>query len=83
MYIIFRLIGSINAETIPRFDMRDKDGIIFDPIAPRAGEKLTATCTLVGMASDDKRHVNILIYLIEKISLLRLLNIIEKLFQSE
>lgn len=48
----------INAETLPRFDMRDKDGIIFDPIAPRAGERLVATCTLVGLTPNDKRHVS-------------------------
>ncbi len=42
---------------MPRFDMRDKDGIIFDPIAPRAGERLTAKCTLVGLTPNDKRHV--------------------------
>lgn len=48
----------INAETIPRFDMRDKDGIMFDPIAPRAGERLVATCTLVALAPTDKRHVS-------------------------
>lgn len=43
---------------MPRFDMRDKDGIIFDPIAPRAGEKLVAKCTLVGLTPNDKRHVS-------------------------
>ena len=37
--------------------MRDKDGIIFDPIAPRAGERLVAKCTLVGLTPSDKRHV--------------------------
>jgi len=42
---------------MPRFDMRDKDGIIFDPIAPRAGERLAAKCTLVGLTPNDKRHV--------------------------
>lgn len=44
---------------MPRFDMRDKDGIIFDPIAPRAGERLAAKCTLVGLTPNDKRHVRI------------------------
>jgi hypothetical protein len=52
------LISLINAETMPRFDMRDKDGIIFDPIAPRAGERLSAKCTLVGLTPNDKRHVS-------------------------
>lgn len=51
------LFSAINAETMPRFDMRDKDGIIFDPIAPRAGERLVAKCTLVGLTPSDKRHV--------------------------
>jgi hypothetical protein len=37
--------------------MRDKDGIIFDPIAPRAGERLIAKCTLVGLTDTDKRSV--------------------------
>ncbi len=45
---------------MPRFDMRDKDGIIFDPIAPRAGERLVAKCTLVGLTPNDKRHVGVL-----------------------
>jgi hypothetical protein len=58
VYLICISISSINSETIPRFDMRDKDGIIFDPIAPRAGEKFTAKCTLVGLTSNDKRHVS-------------------------
>lgn len=39
--------------------MRDKDGIIFDPIAPRAGERLIARCTLVGLTDTDKRSVRI------------------------
>ena len=51
-------MSSVYAETMPRFDMTDKDGIIFDPIAPKAGEKLTAKCTLVGLTSNDKRHVS-------------------------
>ncbi|CAF0968482.1 unnamed protein product [Rotaria magnacalcarata] len=57
VYIICLSIPLINTETIPRFDMRDKDGIIFDPIAPRAGERLIATCTLVGLTPNDKHHV--------------------------
>lgn len=48
----------IDARTNPRFDMRDKDGIIFDPIAPRAGERLIAKCTLVGLTDTDKRSVS-------------------------
>jgi hypothetical protein len=40
--------------------MRDKDGIIFDPLAPRAGERLIAKCTLVGLTDTDKRSVSIL-----------------------
>lgn len=55
----FSLVISINARTNPRFDMRDKDGIIFDPIAPRAGERLIARCTLVGLTDTDKRSVSI------------------------
>ena len=47
----------ISARTNPRFDMRDKDGIIFDPIAPRAGERMVARCTLVGLTDTDKRSV--------------------------
>jgi hypothetical protein len=39
--------------------MRDKDGIIFDPLAPRAGERLTARCSLVGLTDTDKRSVSI------------------------
>ena len=58
VYIICSLIVSIKSETMPRFDMRDKDGIIFDPIAPRAGERLVAKCTLVGLSPNDKRHVS-------------------------
>ena len=55
----FLLVISVNARTNPRFDMRDKDGIIFDPIAPRAGERLIARCTLVGLTDTDKRSVRI------------------------
>jgi hypothetical protein len=51
------IVTSVNARTNPRFDMRDKDGIIFDPIAPRAGERLIAKCTLVGLTDTDKRSV--------------------------
>ncbi len=58
MLFICMTISLINAETMPRFDMRDKDGIIFDPIAPRAGERLSAKCTLVGLTPNDKRHVS-------------------------
>ncbi len=57
--IVCILVTSINARTNPRFDMRDKDGIIFDPIAPRAGERLIAKCTLVGLTDTDKRSVSI------------------------
>jgi hypothetical protein len=57
VYLIYISISSINTETMPRFDMRDKNGIIFDPIAPRAGERLVAKCTLVGLTPNDKRHV--------------------------
>lgn len=52
------LVSSVDARTNPRFDMRDKDGIIFDPIAPRAGERLVARCTLVGLTDTDKRSVS-------------------------
>jgi hypothetical protein len=58
IFLICLLIISIHTETMPRFDMRDKDGIIFDPIAPRAGERLVAKCTLVGLTPNDKRHVS-------------------------
>lgn len=52
------LFDLIFSRTNPRFDMRDKDGIIFDPIAPRAGERLVARCTLVGLTDTDKRSVS-------------------------
>ncbi len=57
MAFFLLLVTSVNARTNPRFDMRDKDGIIFDPIAPRAGERLIAKCTLVGLTDTDKRSV--------------------------
>ncbi len=53
------IVTPVNARTNPRFDMRDKDGIIFDPIAPRAGERLIAKCSLVGLTDTDKRSVRI------------------------
>ena len=56
--VLLLILPLIAAETMPRFDMTDKDGIIFDPIAPRAGERLTAKCTLVGLTPNDKRHVS-------------------------
>lgn len=58
VFTVWRTFLFVSAETMPRFDMTDKDGIIFDPIAPRAGERLTAKCTLVGLTPNDKRHVS-------------------------
>ncbi|CAF0798846.1 unnamed protein product [Didymodactylos carnosus] len=56
-----RFVHYVCGRTVPRFDMRDKDGIIFDPIAPRSGERFIAKCSLVGLTDDDKRSVCILI----------------------
>lgn len=56
--VVHLYFSTIDARTNPRFDMRDKDGIIFDPIAPRAGERLVARCTLVGLTDTDKRSVS-------------------------
>lgn len=46
------------AEIIPRFDMYDKDGIIFDPIVPRAGESMTAKCTVVQLTPENRKSVS-------------------------
>lgn len=46
------------AEIIPRFDQRDKDGIIFDPLVPRAGEVLTAKCTVVALTPENRKSVS-------------------------
>lgn len=45
-------------EIIPRFDMRDQDGIIFDPIVPRAGETMTAKCTVVQLNPENRKSVS-------------------------
>jgi hypothetical protein len=38
--------------------MRDKDGIIFDPIVPRAGESLVAKCTVVQLTPENRKSVS-------------------------
>lgn len=38
--------------------MRDKDGIIFDPIVPRAGEKILAKCTVVALTPENRKSVS-------------------------
>ena len=48
----------LKCEIIPRFDMRDKDGIIFDPLIPRAGQSLTAECTVVGLNPENIKSVS-------------------------
>ena len=48
----------MEAEIIPRFDMRDKDGIIFDPIVPRAGEMMLAKCTVVQLTPENRKSVS-------------------------
>ncbi len=45
-------------EVIPRFDQYDRDGIIFDPIVPRAGQKITAYCTVVGLTPENIKSVS-------------------------
>ncbi len=43
---------------IPRFDQRDKDGIIFDPIVPRAGEPILAKCSVVALTPENRKSVS-------------------------
>jgi len=38
--------------------MRDKDGIIFDPIVPRAGEMMLAKCTVVQLTPENRKSVS-------------------------
>ena len=38
--------------------MRDKDGIIFDPIVPRAGEAMIAKCTVVQLTPENRKSVS-------------------------
>lgn len=38
--------------------MRDRDGIIFDPIVPRAGQKITAKCSIVGRSPENIKSVS-------------------------
>lgn len=49
---------SIMSEIIPRFEMFDKDGIIFDPIVPRAGESMLAKCTVVQLTPENRKSVS-------------------------
>ncbi|RNA03685.1 lachesin [Brachionus plicatilis] len=51
-------LAFLQCEIIPRFDMRDKDGIIFDPIVPRAGESMTAKCTVVQLTPGNRKSVS-------------------------
>ena len=41
------------SESVPRFDVRDKNGIIFEPQVPRAGQSLTAECTVIGLTPEN------------------------------
>ena len=41
-FFLKELINYVQSIVVPRFDARDKDGIIFYPILPRAGQPLTA-----------------------------------------
>jgi hypothetical protein len=38
--------------------MRDKDGIIYDPYVPRAGQRITAKCSLVGRTPENMKSVS-------------------------
>ncbi len=57
-YFFSYQVCRIGAEIIPRFDMRDKDGIIFDPIVPRAGEMMLAKCTVVQLTPENRKSVS-------------------------
>lgn len=58
LLIWLKTINLVEAEIIPRFDMRDKDGIIFDPIVPRAGEMMLAKCTVVQLTPENRKSVS-------------------------
>lgn len=38
--------------------MRDKDGIIYEPLVPRAGQKLVAKCSVVGLTPENQKSVS-------------------------
>lgn len=50
--------NAVQNEILPRFDMSDKDGIIFDPLVPRAGQRLTAKCSIVGRTPENIKSVS-------------------------
>ena len=56
--VVLMGVALVHCEIIPRFDMRDKDGIIFDPIVPRAGESMTAKCTVVQLTPENRKSVS-------------------------
>jgi hypothetical protein len=58
IFVLSFVLWEVKCEIIPRFDMRDKDGIIFDPIVPRAGEKMTAKCTVVQLTPENRKSVS-------------------------
>ena len=43
---------------MPRFDMYDPYGIIFDPMVPRAGQRITAKCSIVGRSPENIKSVS-------------------------
>lgn len=58
IWLLISFLMLAQCEIIPRFDMRDKDGIIFDPIVPRAGESMTAKCTVVQLTPENRKSVS-------------------------
>ena len=52
------LFNFVNNEIMPRFDMRDSFGIIFDPMVPRAGQKILAKCSIVGRSPENIKSVS-------------------------
>ena len=57
LFYLVKKTVPISNEVVPRFDMRDKDGIIFEPIVPRAGERLEARCSVVGRTPESSLSV--------------------------
>lgn len=58
LIFFYLAVSLVRCEIIPRFDMRDKDGIIFDPIVARAGEVITAKCTVVQLTPENRKSVS-------------------------
>ena len=48
----------IKTTVVPRFEINDKDGIIFNPLVPRAGQTIIAECNVVALSPENIKSVS-------------------------